>query len=59
MYIGAKIHFFDRYNAEHPGAYVAEHWLFWVGMCTIGLVLAILEGIRWFGNQVKPNKTRD
>jgi hypothetical protein len=51
MYIGAKIHFFDRYNAEHPGAYVAEHWLFWVGMCTIGLVLAILEGIRWFGNQ--------
>ena len=48
VYLGAKIHFFTRYQPYDSFAYLAEHWPFWAAMAIIGVAMGIVECVRWF-----------
>jgi len=46
IYIGAKVHFFTRYQQLSTGAYLEEHSAFWAGIAIVALLLWTLGQIR-------------
>jgi hypothetical protein len=42
LYIGAKIHFFTRYDPLRVGTYLQEHSIYWLGMAATGFLIWLI-----------------
>jgi hypothetical protein len=43
-YLGAKLHFFSRFDAHEVGNYVREHSAYWIWMAIAAFLIWLLSG---------------